>query len=442
MVTLKLRSWINLIIIVLVVYIATFSYLILYTNKDNYTKFSKLQNGINCEDYSQEKTKIWTRNNDDKLQITNHLPSSCSSKIIEYNERFIVFENGEIHPNNSIGKPGGDDPNLVINQAESSEYHNMKSGFLHLQCNGTVNCSSLNNTHFKRYCEVVTLSEAERTYISKTRSKTIVAIIRYDYANLYWVLSDLYNIFFVSTYLNIPPETLSILWVDAHPVSITDELWTPLFNEVLRIGTLKEPFFIHRFISMGESLFTNKNNPPFIEDFREFILQRFNLPVERTCDCRNVRVLIILRRDYFAHPRNPSGKVRRKIDNEMELILNISKLLPGHTVESVQLDKLPIYEQLKLTSSADILVGMHGAGLAYSLVLPKHAALVEMFPIYHNMKSHMQYIANWRGLHYESWKNMKPSMEINEYTTIVDAESIAQVVNQCYFKMCKKALEV
>lgn len=46
----------------------------------------------------------------------------------------------------------------------------------------------------------------------------------------------------------------------------------------------------------------------------------------------------------------------------------------------VDFGELPLEQQLRVVQETDILVGLHGAGLAHLVFLPEHAVVVEMFP--------------------------------------------------------------
>ena len=72
-----------------------------------------------------------------------------------------------------------------------------------------------------------------------------------------------------------------------------------------------------------------------LEQFRQVFLTRHGIQHEKMLDCDKLTVLFLWRRDYLVHPRNPSGKVSRKVKNEDELISAVTDLLPGHDVSYI-----------------------------------------------------------------------------------------------------------
>ena len=148
------------------------------------------------------------------------------------------------------------------------------------------------------------------------------------------------------------------------------------------------------------------------------------------------------RRDYVAHPRNPSGEVSRKIKNEDELLKAVKGLLPELDVKGIQIDSLPIEEQLRVISKVDILIGMHGAGLTHTLFLPKHAGLIELFPTYwSSANKHFRSMAGWRGLHYSTWSNKDQSKELPHHYTIINVPTVVKMVHQMHHKLCPETAD-
>jgi glycoprotein 2-beta-D-xylosyltransferase len=84
------------------------------------------------------------------------------------------------------------------------------------------------------------------------------------------------------------------------------------------------------------------------------------------------------KRDYVAHPRNPNGIIRRKIKNEFELVEKTKTWFPNYKIRGVQMDKLPMKEQIFLITKTNILIGMHGAGLSHALFLSKGSGIIEL----------------------------------------------------------------
>jgi len=147
-----------------------------------------------------------------------------------------------------------------------------------------------------------------------------VTYTRYDYANMYFVLNDWYNVYLMARFFGKSPESIRVLLVDAHPLGLFDDAWSVLFGGAMQLSRLPP----------GRTLFAGdlvwglmwagpmskpldyKEQAPHIDDFHRFVVTRHGLPDpdERVLDCTNVSVLFIWRHDYIAHPRNPNGTVQ------------------------------------------------------------------------------------------------------------------------------------
>ena len=176
----------------------------------------------------------------------------------------------------------------------------------------------------------------------------------------------------------------------------------------------------------------------YLEEFRRFVLNGHGVDNVKELNCSSLRLLFVWRHDYVAHPRNEAGKVRRKIANEQELLSAVGRAVPaGDRVEGRQLDAEPMTEQLRRVSESDVLIGMHGAGLVHSLFLPRHASLVELYPL-RFPSGHKPFcaIASWRGLHYVSWRNTDPRLEKALDKTYVPPAVLVDLVTSVRRQMC------
>ncbi|XP_045194949.2 uncharacterized protein LOC123550581 [Mercenaria mercenaria] len=341
---------------------------------------------------------------------------------------------------------GGEYVSEVLNQKEQDEFIKTTDGFFKMFCESKpVKTFSRSSGHLKEWEESLEFVElsSDIPSVENTEDMVTFAILRYDYANLYWVMVDLYDIFFQTTYLGLNPNNIHILILDAHPVSILDDIWWILFPKVTRIGLASKTIMFNTLVwglHRGNSpLLKNGdfNMFPLLEEFRHFVLSKTeSLQNLSDINCNNLTVTVVLRKDYVAHARNPSGRVGRKIFNEQELLNKVSMALKGHTVTGIQLDLFPINKQIQLASRTDILVGMHGAGLSHVLFVPIHASLIELFPVTHSTVSHFEFIARWRHIKYAKWQNKNKSKEIGKYTTNVDTEKVAALILNAYQQMC------
>jgi capsular polysaccharide biosynthesis protein len=103
---------------------------------------------------------------------------------------------------------------------------------------------------------------------------------------------------------------------------------------------------------------------------------------------------------YFAS----TAQERRSIRNELAVFRELVRVFNkkrGICVKLVQLDKLSIAEQFEVYASAKIVIGQHGAGLAYTAVMPNGtqdlSTLIEFDP---NYNKNFYYTAKAVGVAY------------------------------------------
>ena len=91
----------------------------------------------------------------------------------------------------------------------------------------------------------------------------------------------------------------------------------------------------------------------------------------------------------------------RKVLNEHELIAEIDRRCDNCQVTKVDFNhRMSFEEQLKITASTDVFIGMHGAGLTHLLFLPDWAVLFELFNCDDDC---YRDLARLRGVHYVTW---------------------------------------
>ena len=276
-------------------------------------------------------------------------------------------------------------------------------------------------------------------------SKFTIAITREDYWNLHNFVRHMYNIFLIMTFLNKKPSEISILFLDAHPSYIFDVTWEYIFGPVSRAGRFTGPVLYRNLVwgfreSDGGLTDFELKQQAYLEEFRSYFLTLHGLSDFKSLNCRDITITIILRRDHINYPMNTNGHSQRKIFNEAEIVGNLMKAFPFARVQSVLMETLPLCKQLELASTTDILIGMHGAGMTHSIFLPKHAAILEMFP--KDWKTRRPWylcyekVASWRGLKYDHWENVYGSLEMPHDYTVVPGNAIINKTSILINKMC------
>ncbi|XP_045158582.2 uncharacterized protein LOC123524440 [Mercenaria mercenaria] len=330
----------------------------------------------------------------------------------------------------------------VMNQAEEEEFYTLEKGFFKLPCDEQVQYQFGEDSHLNHWRDILEFKTLNSQHYEI--SQWTIAVQRYEYVNMYHTMTDWYNTFLVTKVFKLDPKNVTILWIDGHPSGGLDSTWGNLFGEIRRIGEIRKPVLFPQLIwgIVGYDSPLDEHYLPevaYLEDFRNFFLSKHQIFPADDLNCNQLNILIIWRRDYVAHPRNPSGSVSRKVKNEDELLGKIKDVFKGHIVKGLQIDKLPMQDQLALISKTDILIGMHGAGLSHTLFLPRHSGLIEMFPLYHPSENiHFRSMAEWRHLYYMSWSNFDDERELDNHLTIVNVDEIVILATEMHQKICAK----
>ncbi|KAL6777349.1 hypothetical protein ACKKBF_B21175 [Auxenochlorella protothecoides x Auxenochlorella symbiontica] len=289
-----------------------------------------------------------------------------------------------------------------------------------------------------------------------------------EHANLFHCLTDLLNAFLTLRMLGW--QTWGVLLLDDHPPGPFDELWARLHARgggeggdlvltggaklapVPRLSDITGPkrplYTAAAFPPPGYTslLFAHLYEPsscprptPLFADFRAFLLGLFD-PARRTLGrplaaaaSDALDVLVVSRR-----PGQGRRRVARQLANEEELVDALRALdgLEGRAVAVHLLDLagLALEQQLARIAQTDLLVGMHGAGLAHALLARPGTALLELWPQPEGIWRCYEHFAEWAGLHYGRWANPDPSKHQKRGptgdTTEVDVAAVAELARQ------------
>ncbi|KAJ8303320.1 hypothetical protein KUTeg_019716 [Tegillarca granosa] len=375
----------------------------------------------------------------------------CNGNLEVFSPNFVYMRNVVLNISGiSKVRDGGENLSSVIGQSESEEKVIIQSSFFQIPCKHVPNLEPKFTKHFKSWFKAIEsatkLDQIENRIILNKIQSFVILVKRGDYANLYYTLIDLYNAFITAKLFKENPHNTTIILMDSHPTGNLDSVWNAMFGKVFRIGHIKQSFMADKLAwgvysgPLSAGLF----DPPFLREFKFKILNDYHIPLKTYNLCPKTRketiITLIVRRNYVAHPRNPEGRVLRKIKNEKELILKLKTTFNDTKLRIIQLDKLPVDKQIRKITDTNILVGVHGAGLAYGLLLKSGSVLIELFPLHYKKKPnfHFHQFAMWNNVTYKSWISPKSSslewLYVPEKTAIELIEQSLDKIN----KICRK----
>ncbi|ETO23171.1 glycosyltransferase [Reticulomyxa filosa] len=138
----------------------------------------------------------------------------------------------------------------------------------------------------------------------------------------------------------------------------------------------------------------------YVKEFAEWFLEGFGLKQSTNRAQKKINIVLICRKDYFAHPRKASKKVERKFRDDVEIENVIAQIAIDGVdtkVRRVYLEDIDIKQQMQIMSTADVLIGVHGAGMTHALFLPQNSGVIEIVPSQYGGRIHFQYLSTWAG---------------------------------------------
>ncbi len=115
------------------------------------------------------------------------------------------------------------------------------------------------------------------------------------------------------------------------------------------------------------------------KSFRKSVLSACDL--EENIDRKLKKILVIERKQYNRHIGDKAKSFTRVWINSKDLINNLSQKFPHYNVTGIYAEELTLCQQIRHAHDADILIGMHGAGMVHVWWAKNDSTTIEIKPM-------------------------------------------------------------
>ena len=140
------------------------------------------------------------------------------------------------------------------------------------------------------------------------------------------------------------------------------------------------------------------------------------------------RITIISRTPYKRWSKDDLKKFQRILENEDDLVKALRKGFPNTNVTVAHMEKLGICEQISLAHDADVLMGVHGAGLVHLWWLQEDALILELNPTFQQSNPSFKMLSTLAGRNYDSI-----TVSGSRHLVRVKVESVLDMLNSKTF---------
>ena len=382
---------------------------------------------------------------DQQSQLCLPSAASTSSLTCHHNPLTVstVCEGSNVRIRNSRIKVsrGDEDIASVRHRTEEAEFPVYRSGAVALDCQQPQPAPALTHPVYRDHLAGMFQSIEYGPFAGSGSEKCdeeveeAIILTRYEYANLYHTMTDLYNTYQAMQMFALSSRPPLVLFMDGHSKGAMDSLWPTLFSPTVRYIMHLPPTLCIRhavFVSPGygsalsPSMFTPESascaRHPLLMDFAAFVQRKYRLGQEDSnekvlvkdvtgqevelagSDDAQPLVSFIVRRSYLSHPRVKLDATERTMRDELSTLQAIQEALSAYAIRFHAFDftQLPLHTQLNVLYHSTLLSGLHGAALSYIVLLPQHVGLLELMPANYAARAHFRYFAEWSGHVYRS----------------------------------------
>eukprot|EP00298_Acanthocystis_sp_HF-20_P010752 c19026_g1_i2.p1 GENE.c19026_g1_i2~~c19026_g1_i2.p1 ORF type:complete len:535 (+),score=158.04 c19026_g1_i2:213-1817(+) len=242
----------------------------------------------------------------------------------------------------------------------------------------------------------------------------VIVVSRKEDHNPFFMISSIFNAWLFSKVKNISFDNFTLVAMDNANVCdfpVTD-LFLKLPKKFISMWDYKEKVVLFRDVSFSSSEFNGvlmeglnekqwlcDEKSELVYEFRNYVLSRYGLTNIKSEHDDKITVTIISR-----PKKNNHGRIlNRVLRNEDELLISLQTTFENFVVRKVSLEEMKMEEQIRTFQTSDVIIGMHGAGLANIIFAREGTTIIEIFP---HMKSRFSFkrISAKAGLRYYEYR--------------------------------------
>lgn len=262
-----------------------------------------------------------------------------------------------------------------------------------------------------------------RDGVVRTFEEMVVMVNRFDVFNIYEMFHSLLNTHVLVTMFGLQSNAFTILFVDDSPQ-------TPLNDDMFGVFTDKHVYGDRHscyrfnggvFKSPAEytSILVTKHGPlkgrgvdhhcrsTLLRSFVNRVKTHFGVSFDDNhYVVKDNPTIVWSSRGVHTRGDNRQYTPTRMLLDEDELLASLQQ--HGYDIRKVDFGRLSAAESVAVVSAADVMIGVHGAGLMWSAFLPRHGGLVEIFGGDRGQNNrHYHNVASLSDLHY---RDVKPGL--------------------------------
>lgn len=264
---------------------------------------------------------------------------------------------------------------------------------------------------------------------------TVFWIWRWDATNAYHFMEDITNTFVSLILLDEDPYQVEIAIYDGMKGNVDNPLftlWSQLFPKGVRI-IRNNPFpsntcFIRSITAMygvrshlteyGGYNMDTQCSSPILKGCRDWVTDRLQIKYNNKNSVESYTIIFLSRQQYLS-----TRIITRVLSNEHIILQAIKEKYPSLNIIVFRPENFTTFkEQVEIVAQGRIMIGVHGAGLIYSVFMARGSQLIEIFMEDRSSANrHYHNVASWMDLGYHS---------IGHYGKVVPPDDIVSVIGK------------